>query len=85
MIRLRDINSSFRIRNNISGRFGWAAVGTDCQLPPEVPTQKRMHYQQKSRPGITHRDCPGQDQLPFRFERFTAAYGGEIPCGSMGA
>jgi hypothetical protein len=35
--KLRDINSSFHIRNNIWGRFGW--LGIDCQLPPEVPTQ----------------------------------------------
>jgi len=27
-IRLRDINSSFHIRNNIWGRFGWRQWGS---------------------------------------------------------
>jgi len=44
VIRLADINSSFHIRNNILGAVRLAAVGIDCQLPPEVPTQIAIDY-----------------------------------------
>jgi len=37
-IRLRDINSSFHIRNNIWGGSAGGS-GIDCQLPTVVPTK----------------------------------------------